>query len=305
MLICVGGCERSGTTLLGALLALRGESVVCAPESQAIMRSLHFLNRLGCDAEAIEREVKRINADKKFRLLWGIEVQVPSVKLARPRDLYFHVVSQYVRAHFKNVKYSIVVDQNPGNFRELDFIESTFEEVRFVHIFRDGRANFASVRDLDWGPNDPKAAAEWWLRSLVWPYFWISRGRQIIEVKYEDLVVSPDKVLNGIFSSLGVETQLCDRNGIEMYRGGYNSKQHAKLWEQVTSSGVSRWKSKLSNRDIEIFEAIAGPMIQNLGYELYFDNPRSVCRKERLVFVLKYIFFGYPNKVLTRKKRFN
>ena len=75
--VFIGGCERSGTTMLGAMLGCHSRSL-CLPESQFMDDQLAHADSDGrIDSRAA---LGRIVAHERFRLLWGLSLEPASVQ---------------------------------------------------------------------------------------------------------------------------------------------------------------------------------------------------------------------------------
>ncbi|CAN5571392.1 sulfotransferase [soil metagenome] len=163
-------------------------------------------------------------------------------------------------------------------------IAALLPEAHFIHVVRDGRDVAVSKRHLWFGPgNDIAAQAEAWQA-------WIRRARDLakscphyLEIRYEALVRSPREVLE----------QVCDFIALpfteEMLR--YHTRADARLGEvkswanpaiscdQLRSlheltvrppqaDRIERWRNELTAPELRTFEAVAGELLAELGYEL-------------------------------------
>jgi Sulfotransferase family len=75
--IFIGGCERSGTTMLGAMLGSHSECI-CVPESQFIDDLIGWLDysRGSWDPR---QALGRIVSHQRYRLLWELPLDPASV----------------------------------------------------------------------------------------------------------------------------------------------------------------------------------------------------------------------------------
>src|SRR3954467_11184607 len=160
--VFIGGCSRSGTTLLGAMLGY-GPGAVAVPEAE-------FKWNLWSSGAVTDRGVHRdrakrlLDADPKFGM-WGVEAPTRLPEPATFESLLTHLVCDHAHAAGKP-RPRRWTDHTPGNVRFFGTLHRHFSQARFVHLVRDGRAVAASVIPLDWGPNDAVEAATYWSTQL-------------------------------------------------------------------------------------------------------------------------------------------
>ncbi len=164
--IFVGGCERSGTTLLGAMLGAH-PACLCIPEMPF---KLNILRQWDWDGDRPEaRLVSRwLSRNWRFRI-WGLDLGQEQWPADRPG--YRQTVEFLVAAYGRRVGKpgpQVWVDHTPANVRAACTLFQHFPDARMVHIVRDGRAVANSIMRLEWGPNEVESAAHFWTESLAW-----------------------------------------------------------------------------------------------------------------------------------------
>ena len=95
----------------------------------------------------------------------------------------------------------------------------------------------------------------------------------MIRAKYEDLIIIPEKVLQGLCQWMDIDYY----NGMVKGRGFkppiYRVKQHALIGKEPDPNRTSGWERELTPRQVESFESKTGEfltyldMSQNMGYE--------------------------------------
>jgi hypothetical protein len=283
--IFVGGCPRSGTTLLGAMLGTH-KNVVCPPEAPIIA-----VQAFGCRAgelpAGVARQVHRaIQADYKFRY-WALEQEELDACSTAASTCYDQVVETYIRAfgrRHNRADARFWVEHSPTNIMYAHRLHDAFPDARFIHLLRDGRAVAASILPLTWGPNTIMEAAHQWAG-------YIGHGlsaeqflpeSQIRRVTYEDLVTRPGDVLSDLCSFLGLnfDPEMTLAKGLEV--PVYTRDQHALVGKRVDRTRSDRWRAVLSARQIEIFEALTGDLLPNLSYELACVESRGPTFLEKM-----------------------
>ena len=192
--LLIGGCGRSGTTLLASALG-RGAGTIVTPESQFKVEMIRALRsrRLKGDPAAMYQWIER---DSRFAAVWRLKPErrveeAGDDDLGVLRSVVLDLVDQYAgRQGVAGWRHWI--DHTPENFREIASILQMFPDARFIHIVRDGRAAAASVLDLDWGPNDIIRAARWWTTEVALGLAMeATHPGRVLRIRYEDLTTDP------------------------------------------------------------------------------------------------------------------
>ncbi len=167
-------------------------------------------------------------------------------------------------------------DKTPMYMRHLGLIEELFPDAQYVHLIRDGRDATLAFLDMPEGVvtktwAHPRSAAgfacEW--RTEVRRARALGRrlgGERYLEVRYEDLVEDTSGVIGAIceFARLAFEPSMLEFAGAV----DVSAKPHHQRLLQPPTRGVRDWRSQMSRDDALAFEAIAGDLVAELGYDL-------------------------------------
>ena len=287
----VVGATRSGTTLLRLMLD--------AHPGVAIPSETHFTPEL-----ISAREKHGANPEQMLELLtshrrWGdftIEPEELAARWAALNDTGELTGPAAVRAFFAlyadkqgnpGARWG---DKTPGYIKNMREIQTYLPEARFIHLIRDGRDVALSVLKQDWGPQTVEAAAEKWRSRVL-------RGRAqqpylgfYMEVKFEDLVLDTEGQLRRIceFIELDFDDRMLGYHETAEQRlqekaralprahGEAQSAEkrlmsHAKTFEPPNPDLIGTWKERMPEADRAAYEALAGDLLADLGYEL--DSP--------------------------------
>jgi hypothetical protein len=261
----IGGCSRSGTTLLGAILGAHS-ACICPPESHfkiGVLRSCRSEN----DEINPQAALRFIRMHWRFKL-WNIDIDPDKAPDSSYVELLEWLVEQF--AESRGVTGHIWVDHTPDNINYAPALLRLFPQAKIIHIIRDGRAVANSILPLDWGPNTIIKAANWW-QEMVRDGLALEDllpSNQIVRVRYEDLVREPEQVMQALCTALELtyEPTMLQADGFQP--PGYTASQHTMIGKRPDPSRATRWKSTLTPRQIEIFESIAADMLTQLGYTL-------------------------------------
>lgn len=270
--VFIGGHPRSGTTLLGDLIGAHSDCI-CTPESQFKISVYRRQNLRENDILDVRKTAELIGKHWRFRI-WGIDIaEIPYSEIHSYRDLILALVKAYANK-FSRPHAGMWIDHTPANIQHADILAELFPAARFIHLVRDGRAVAASIIPLDWGANTIDRAAYSWMEC-------ISCGiaaeaclgdERILRVRFEDLIQQPHSTLERIclFLNLQYQPQMMQGGGFRV--PGYTARQHSLLGKEPDAQRAHAWGKKLTSRQIEIFESIAGEMLSSLGYSLRFGN---------------------------------
>jgi len=273
------GVGRSGTTLLRMMLDAHPELAI-PPETG-------FIPALDAAAPS--------NPDEFLRVLeatptWP-DMQL-SARVLRPAlgsMPHFDVASALAavyRAYASNFGKPRWGDKTPMHCLHMETIQRLFPSVCFLHVIRDGRDVLQSVRGLSFAPGADVAtiAADWRDRILA-ARRQSERLERYVEVRYEELVREPQRVLRS----------LCERLELAfdpvMLR--YYERAPARLAEHLTRYApdgsvvvsheqrvqnqrmtmrppaverIGAWRTTLAASEHAAFSAVAGELLRALGY---------------------------------------
>lgn len=297
--VFIGGCDRSGTTLLGAMLGAHSR-FICTPESQFKTDVLLYFN---LEAEKVNFESVLNMIKKSFRFkIWEFDLKSVSNKeiWASYPELITWLIKEYAIKMGKNNP-EFWVDHTPSNIKYAATLFKMFPEAKMIHIVRDGRAVASSVIPLDWGPNTIDGAAHWWLENIAYGLALESSldRSKIIRVKYEDLVIKPEETLRVLCEYIGVsyESQMAQGCGFKVPK--FTISQHPKIGKRLDIKRINAWKSELKPRQIEIFESLTYEVLSYLGYYPNFGiKAKQPTALERFIFKIYDFFKRKINRVI-------
>jgi hypothetical protein len=176
-------------------------------------------------------------------------------------------------------------DKTPMYMRHLPLLERLFPEAQYVHLVRDGRDAAVSFLRMPEGTftrtwAHPESAGEFAALWRVEVEGARELGRRVgperyREARYEQLVAEPEEIVREIctFAEIPFEPAMLEYPGaVDVSR-----KPHQQRLLQRPTIGVRDWRSELREEDARAFEAVAGDLLADLGYEL-LGEPRPPAR---------------------------
>ncbi len=309
-LVFVVGSPRSGTTMLERMLDAHGK-LAMAHETHWITKHDKPGRDLTAEGCVHTATIDALYADKRF------------VRMAPERSIVERWVnervlpySEFVRRIYDAYRLARNADfvgdkSTGGHLRNLRRLHQVCQQAKIVHLIRDGRDVCLSM--LGWKKNTRAAArsALWQVNPVATTALWwqwqvrkaIDQGRSLgdevyREVRYESLVADPAGQCSELCGFLGLEY---DEAMITYYAG---RSQHAQgssanaAWLPPTQ-GLRDWKTQMREDDIEMFEAIAGSLLDTLGYQRRYETiSRSVA-----ALAAEYTVFWNEEVFSRREKR--
>lgn len=279
--VFIGGCPRSGTTLLGAMLGI-GPRLLTVPEA---MFKFTLLARADRGVITLRTVHEVLAADRRFDL-W--RVPLPDGEDLDAELPLAIVLDRLVGAFAGRVDKpdaTVWIDHTPGNIRFAATLLDVFPDARIVNLVRDGRGVAASVLPLDWGPNRMADAAPWWATHVAMGLALTARlGEQVVHtVRFEDLIERPDETLRSLCDFLDIPYQrtMLTRRDYEV--DAYTVTEHSRVSSMPDPSRSRAWLSTLTSQQVEEFEYHTGELARYLDYPLFVGAGASLpSRPERL-----------------------
>ena len=180
-------------------------------------------------------------------------------------------------------------DKSPTYTISMDLIAKIFPGAQFIHIIRDGR-------DVALSMIEAYGQRRFFYVNIYYAAgSWKHRVRKALasaarldpccyyQLHYEQLIVNPEAALRKICDFLG-ETYyptMAEPHKVACNRS--RSKGiHAKTTQPVTTSSMGRWRKEMSKEDLHIFQAVAGDLLNELGYGTIETG--KMCLSERARF---------------------
>lgn len=280
----VVGAARSGTTLLRLMLDAHPELSI-PPET-------HFIPALGAlqgtgtaGREELGGRLYTSDAWSDFGLSRAdLEAALASVEPFTVADGIRAFYRLYAARHGKP-RWG---DKTPNYCLHLGEVAAMLPEAHFVHVIRDGRDVAASVRGLRiLASDDIGYVARDWAHRVTTARALGRRVGHYLEVRYEDLVTDTTAQLRRIAGFVGLaydpameryHEHAAERMGelrrrVNPFTAEIVFSREERLHNhRLTSSPpdarrIGRWRDALAAGEQSEFEAVAGALLVELGYE--------------------------------------
>ncbi len=151
-------------------------------------------------------------------------------------------------------------DKSPEYIHDLSKIKQLFPDAQYIHMVRDGRdVAMSSIKEPVFKVNNIYTAAKRWKENIRLARDFLEQlsPDKFIEIRYEDLLRDPCDILSTLIKFLGI------KDDEEQVIG--NIRKH--IFEDVKTDNFNKWKTQLSESQIELYEQVAGDMLKLYSYE--------------------------------------
>lgn len=248
--IVVGGCSRSGTTLLYSILNSHSQLFLGLETALFLAYNLdfdHLSRRTGLPLERVQELYQESHCSAVFTKQILTELMVGEGK-------------------------SVWGEKSPANVTNIAAIFHRFPKAKFVHCIRDGRdvacslhkhhpglwegATRGNITDVPWEQCIGK-----WSSQVQMGIDWRHDDRYY-DLRYEDLIQDPEQTLRPLLAWLNLpwDSQILEKARQDTLYS------HKGIGQPINASSMSRWKKDLPLDARELFKGSAQDLLVLLGY---------------------------------------
>lgn len=287
------GSPRSGTTML--------KRMVNAHPMITISRETHWIPRFFEKCKGVDMQgqvkptiVKRLFEHKRFPQMKMSPEVLGEIVATNSELSYAELVSKIFDNYARRKKKPLAGDKTPNYVRRLDTLWKLWPQTRVLHIIRDGRNVWLSMRNWrmthraagafgTWQESPVLTTALWW-KAMVG--IGSETGRQkkdnlYAEISYEYLVGNPIQGCRRIAAFLDLEYEESMPNYFEGKTHHQAGASANATWLPPTA-GLRDWRTTMSREEIQLFEGAAGDLLSQFGYEL-LSNSLSEIQARQLI----------------------
>ena len=267
------GHGRSGTSIIAALCRIY-LGIGIGTESQFFIRYFKKLHRYG-DLNH-DDNVRMLIADICCERFFDRSHKFAEFKVDQKKafnNLQDRTFSGVLDAIFTQLATNLGTtrwgDKTPEYIHDLVILKQLFPDAQFVHMVRDGRdVAMSSIKEPVFSVNNIYTAAKEWRKNIYLAREFLEQlpSGQFTEVRYEDLLTNPVKVLESLLEFSGIK----DDNGAV--------KEHIRkhINEDIRTNNFNKWKTQLSESQIDLYEQVAGDMLRFYNYETRTNSTKKI-----------------------------
>jgi hypothetical protein len=265
----VVGARRSGVSLVQAIFD--------SHPSMAVPPECDFVVALAPDGRlpfGLRRFLDTLYADERFRRWRLPRAEVELSFTADPPQTYADAVRRVYMLWADRRGKPRYADKNPDHVLRIAALDALFPEARIIHVVRDGRDVAASSLELGWVKTIEQAALQW--RRHVQAGRRAGRllpSLRYHELRYEDLVGDPEATVRRLCQAIELpfHPAMLDhrRSAAQVARPPAAYPHHNRYVTRRLMPGLRDWRRDLPGEAVGRFELLAGPLLDELGYELH------------------------------------
>ncbi|MBX5461882.1 MAG: sulfotransferase [Steroidobacteraceae bacterium] len=258
--IFVGGVPRSGTTLLRVILDTH-PNISCGPE----LRVVPALANLWVAA--------RTSGQPLLSQAYGVDEE-------QLRLIFADLIMAFLRPAWQASAKPRVAEKTPWNLTVFPHLRRLFPESPLIHVIRDGRDVVTSRLERDRAaagsaPFDAVQVAS--VRAREWVQGMEIRksiledpelARRYHELRYEDLVRSPEEVLRGVFAFVGepYDPAVLSFHRVPREVSGSEEWSAEAVRKPISEHSIGRWRERLEPAVRDVVMQIQSRTLRELGY---------------------------------------
>lgn len=278
--IFIVGAARSGTTLLQYMLRSHPDISLPTAESHFFIPFYKKRNSFGDlqQEQNIQRLLAEIYQTRQSLFdndVHGLQFDVKKLsrlfhqqKLTTIPQIIAGIFQQNAEAEGKK-RWG---DKTPYYILHLETILSMFPDAQIIHLIRDGRDCSLSMLERKWDLqifNTYHAAYTWDKYVTAGKVFGAKHPESYFEIHYEDILNQPEEAIKKLCAFLQIEFN----DSVINFKKSNGSGKTSLLTKPLQTNNQEKWKSKMSTKDINIFESLAQNSLKDCGYQLTGSAP--------------------------------
>jgi hypothetical protein len=266
--VFVAGLERSGTSLMYALLASH-------PNIAMTRRTnlwTHFYGQYGDLAHDANLD-RCLDTMMRYRRLQVLHLDRTRLRRdfrsgARTYPRLFALIEEQYAERLGRPRWG---DKSLNSERYTDVILAAYRGARIIHMVRDPRDRYASSKTRWQGRRGGAGAgtAEWLASARVALQNERRHPEQVRVIRYEDVATDPETALRGVCDFIGepYAPEMLTFDGAPVFRDkGSNSSYGRRAAGAISPDSIGRFRTVLSTREIAFIQIVASDEMARLCY---------------------------------------
>jgi hypothetical protein len=274
--VFVGGCPRSGTTLMRSMLNAHPDLAI-PHETRFVVDAYRNRRAYGdLSQEANAQKLARFVVKRKQSRIDRLDLtpdQIVEAILDAPPTIGSKLAAPY-SAHAAAQGKARWGDKRPHYVLNLDAVFAMFPQALYVNMVRDPRSAVASINEMganrNWYEDGIIDGLDVWTRSQLEADRWRRKvgPERFYEVRYESLVEDPESELAKLTAFLDLDPEGIDSMlTYHETRDVKAPKLHKLVRKPVTTAAVRRFETSLEPTEVALIERELATEMGRYGYE--------------------------------------
>ncbi|MGO9239920.1 MAG: sulfotransferase family protein [Bryobacteraceae bacterium] len=262
--VFIVGAKRSGTTLLQLTLNRHPQLAMCG--ETAFLTRVYARRRVfgdPADPRNRERIVSEYLPVEPLRGL-GTDAGVLRERLRSEGVSWGTFFAALIQVYADAQGKPYCGEKTPGHALYATTLCQWFPNCAIIHLVRDPRAAVCSLARPPWATHSVLLGARRW-RALNTAACAVSGRDNYLLVKYEELVTRPEEQLRRICNHIGLEYHAALLRA-DPAEADYK-RPDFRAYERITPERLALWRTELEPWQVSAIEAVAGPHMQQFGYQ--------------------------------------
>lgn len=272
--IFIVGVPRSGTTMLAVMLN-RHSRISIPPETQFFTKFVPQVG--GIKDKSYEELVGLALCTWRIKDL-GLDKLKLLVNFKKYNKSYANLLRAILETYASKFGKERVGEKSPKHLEHVETILNYYPNAKIVCIGRDGRDNVNSLLKMPWAlPDNPRRfglfCTEWVALSNLAIRYSIKYPKQILLVKYEDIILQPEREIKKICGFVDEEfepSMILKNIGLQSNSNvvpGWETNWKSKAIGALDSNRVEAWRNIEDKKLVWAMNSFMGGMLKKLGYQ--------------------------------------
>lgn len=305
--IVIGGLQRSGTSLLRAIIGSHSDITLLQWDAPLLTKFLDIYK----DKKISQKDAKLIIKDiinhpkiKETNIKYNLALLNQKIEGKAEyiyEDLYIMLQEHYLsKTNGNNI--GIKTPHNEFNSNE---ILRRFPQTKFIHIVRNPLDTLTSLNEANrrwWnGRTNYFHHMKLWQESIQIGLSNSTKyANNYLLIKYEDLIVNPKQITISIckFLDIDFKEEMLQMNNHPGWEGNNSSFNKTKVSSKFSTSSIDRYKNTIENETIYAYSLLIGKEMEQLGYSLK-KNRQKIDLYLKISYKLNNIILNIRKKILS------
>jgi hypothetical protein len=188
---------------------------------------------------------------------------------------FFDGIMDYYR---KITKKNIIGVKIANNLKQnVAMIKNEFPDAYIVHIVRDPRDVYLSIKKTNFGTRSALYAGKSW-NEAIRDVLRLKDMKNYHEIRYEDLIVDSKKELKNLsdFLKIKYSTKMLDYNKYIDDKIPYYKKDHLLLKKGFVQNNFNKWKKELNKKQLRLIYHYTYQLMKKYEYEEEIFRCRNI-----------------------------